>query len=101
MWQVFQFFFFFLVGRWWQNWLDYVNQELGCSANNGSSLHGAHHYEVPSSVQKRPSVIDNSDLINEATSEVSNVGIELHDALVEGRDYILLPQDVWKQLYGW
>ncbi|CAA6664080.1 unnamed protein product [Spirodela intermedia] len=93
--------FYLITQRWWQHWLDYVNQELGSYANNGTSSYGSHYYEASSTAQKRPSVIDNSDLINEATSEVSNVGIELHDALVEGRDYILLPQEVWRQLYGW
>ncbi|XP_078441070.1 ubiquitin-specific protease 5 [Wolffia australiana] len=93
--------FYLITHRWWQHWLDYVNQEVGSSVNNGSSPYGSHYLEGSSAAQKRPSVIDNSDLINESTPEVSNVGIELHDALVEGRDYILLPQGVWKQLYGW
>jgi hypothetical protein len=29
------------------------------------------------------------------------LGIELHDTLVEGTDYILLPQEVWNKLYKW
>uniref|UniRef100_A0A453HXB3 DUSP domain-containing protein n=1 Tax=Aegilops tauschii subsp. strangulata TaxID=200361 RepID=A0A453HXB3_AEGTS len=34
-------------------------------------------------------------------SEVSDMQIELHDTLVEGRDYILLPQQVWEKLHSW
>lgn len=50
---------------------------------------------------KRPSSIDNSDLIYEPTSETSSLAIELHDTLVEGTDYILLPEGVWNKLYEW
>lgn len=83
-----------IANRWWQTWLDYVNQDIPTTTNEGS-LYGSDFYA------KRPSCIDNSDLIYEATSEDSNAGIDLHDALIEGRDYILLPQEVWKQLYAW
>lgn len=67
---------------------------MGTTTNEGS-LYGSDFYA------KRPSGIDNSDLIDEATSEDSNVGVDLHNTLIEGRDYILLPQEVWKQLYAW
>lgn len=50
---------------------------------------------------KRPAIIDNSDLIYDAASEDSGMGIEIHDTLLEGRDYVLLPQEVWNQLYLW
>ncbi|XP_034690367.1 ubiquitin carboxyl-terminal hydrolase 5 [Vitis riparia] len=91
--------FYLITQRWWQQWLEYVNQD---QANNidVSSL-SEHCDSVSSSDVKRPSVIDNSDLIYDMTSEDSTMGIELHDTLVEGRDYILLPQEVWNQLYAW
>ncbi|KAJ8458085.1 hypothetical protein OPV22_031011 [Ensete ventricosum] len=93
--------FFLISQRWWQHWLDYVNQDMTSSSVNGSSSYGAHHHDSASSSAKRPSAIDNSDLIYDATSKVSNVEIELHDTLVEGRDYILLPQQIWEKLHGW
>lgn len=86
--------------RWWQQWLDYVNQDQANNMNDISSL-SEHCDSVSSSDVKRPSVIDNSDLIYDTTSEDATMGIELHDTLVEGRDYILLPQEVWNQLYAW
>lgn len=89
----------FALGRWWQLWLDYVNQDMTSTGNNG---YASHNYEyMYTSSPKRPLAIDNSDLIYDATEEVSNVEIELHDTLLEGRDYILLPQEVWDKLYGW
>lgn len=71
-----------------------------CSVN-GSSSYGSHQHDAACPSTKRPSAIDNSDLIYDGSSEVSNVEIELHDTLVEGRDYILLPQQVWEKLHGW
>lgn len=94
--------FYLITHRWWQRWLDYVNQDTTSTTNNGSSSYGSHYYESACSITpKRPFAIDNSDLIYDVTSEVSNVEIELHDTLVEGHDYILLPQEVWEKLHGW
>ncbi|XP_043692351.1 ubiquitin carboxyl-terminal hydrolase 5-like [Telopea speciosissima] len=94
--------FFLITHRWWQNWLEYVNQDQASTTSDVSSLYDSEYREsAGSKTFKRPSVIDNSDLIYDGTSEESNLGLELHDALVEGRDYILLPQEVWKQLLVW
>ncbi|XP_057965864.1 ubiquitin carboxyl-terminal hydrolase 5 isoform X2 [Malania oleifera] len=92
--------FYLITQRWWQHWLDYVNQDQTNITNDGSCLL-EHCDSVDSSALKRPSGIDNSDLIYDAPSEDSTVGIELHETLVEGRDYVLLPQEVWNQLYLW
>jgi ubiquitin carboxyl-terminal hydrolase 4/11/15 len=84
--------------RWWQHWIDYVNQEQTNVTNDGSSM--LENCDAVSS-SRRPASIDNSDLIHDANSEEPNVGFEIHDTLLEGRDYILLPQEVWNQLYSW
>ncbi|XP_019188510.1 PREDICTED: ubiquitin carboxyl-terminal hydrolase 5 isoform X2 [Ipomoea nil] len=85
--------FYLITQRWWHEWLEYVNQNQINSLNDGSASEYC--------ALKRPSSIDNSDIIYEATSESSVMGIELRDTLVEGTDYILLPQEVWNQLYTW
>ncbi|XP_058199784.1 ubiquitin carboxyl-terminal hydrolase 5 isoform X1 [Rhododendron vialii] len=91
--------FYLITQRWWQDWLEYVNQNQATITLDGSSS------DRPDSCGltnlKRPSAIDNSDLIYEAESEDSPIGIDLHDTLVEGTDYILLPQEVWNRLYAW
>ncbi|XP_026448534.1 ubiquitin carboxyl-terminal hydrolase 5-like isoform X1 [Papaver somniferum] len=93
--------FYLITQRWWQHWLQYVNQGMATTTNDGA-LHSSEFSELAcSTAQKRPPAIDNSDLINDATSEDSSIGIELLDTLVEGRDYVLLPEDVWKQLFMW
>lgn len=89
--------FYLITQRWWQDWLEYVNQSQMSTTNDGSS--SEHHDSMPA--LKRPSSIDNSDLIYEPTSENSSLAIELHDTLVEGTDYILLPEGVWNKLYEW
>ncbi|XP_068655113.1 ubiquitin carboxyl-terminal hydrolase 5 isoform X1 [Aristolochia californica] len=94
--------FYLITHRWWRDWLDYVNQDTSNIIADGLSLYGADYCESAGlTTAKRPPGIDNSDLIYDVTSEDSNGEIELHDALVEGRDYILLPEEVWKQLYVW
>ncbi|KAJ9141160.1 hypothetical protein P3X46_031732 [Hevea brasiliensis] len=90
--------FYLITQRWWQHWIEYVNQDQPNISNDGSFL--LEHCDLVGS-SKRPASIDNSDLIYDATSEDFYVGIEIHDSLLEGRDYVLLPQEVWNQLYSW
>ncbi|KAK6937919.1 Peptidase C19, ubiquitin carboxyl-terminal hydrolase [Dillenia turbinata] len=93
--------FYLITQRWWQHWLDYVNQDHETPTITESSTgHSGINGSLNSIMLKRPPCIDNSDLIYDAASDDSSLGIELHDTLVEGRDYILLPQEVWTRLYG-
>lgn len=88
----------FFGHRWWQNWLEYVNQDESSFPEQQQQQHF-------DSVVGRPSVIDNSDLIyepNTSDASAATEGMEeLHDTLVEGRDYVLLPKPVWNQLCSW
>ncbi|KAM6547259.1 hypothetical protein CsatB_018935 [Cannabis sativa] len=92
--------FYLITQRWWQHWIEYVNQDQPNNPNDASSL-SEHCDLVGSSTLKKPAGIDNSDLISEVTLEDSSAGIDVHDTLLEGRDYVLLPQEVWNQLYTW
>ncbi|KAK7336407.1 hypothetical protein VNO77_16947 [Canavalia gladiata] len=92
--------FFLITQRWWQYWIEYVNQDQTNISYDGSSF--SENCDLAnSSALKRPAGIDNSDLIDDAVSEDSGMGIEIHDTLLEGRDYVLLPQEVWNQLFRW
>ncbi|OMP07659.1 Peptidase C19, ubiquitin carboxyl-terminal hydrolase 2 [Corchorus olitorius] len=96
--------FFLITQKWWQHWIEYVNQEQQQpnSNNEGSSSVSGSSDSPGLSTLRRPSGIDNSDLISDGTSEESSGGtFEIHDTLLEGRDYILLPHQVWNQLYSW
>ncbi|KAI4381571.1 hypothetical protein MLD38_007632 [Melastoma candidum] len=92
--------FYLLSQRWWQNWIEYVNQDHQTSVNDGSSLSEICD-SVGSTSLRRPGLIDNSILISEPALEGSRSNIEIHDTLLEGRDYVLLPHEVWNQLHSW
>ncbi|KAK3446520.1 hypothetical protein EUGRSUZ_A02196 [Eucalyptus grandis] len=92
--------FYLLTQRWWQHWIEYVNQDQSNNMNDGPSL-SENCDSAGSTALKRPSVIDNSNLIYDSASEESSAGFEIHDTLLEGRDYVLLPYEVWNQLYVW
>ncbi|XP_050388034.1 ubiquitin carboxyl-terminal hydrolase 5 isoform X2 [Argentina anserina] len=79
--------FFLITQRWWQHWIDYVNQEQ-------------HPEHSESAASTRPPGIDNSDLIFGASAAAED-SVEIQDTLLEGRDYVLLPQQVWNQLHAW
>ncbi|KAL8146755.1 ubiquitin carboxyl-terminal hydrolase 5 [Apium graveolens] len=81
--------FYLLTHKWWHTWLNYVNQSEAAVENNGFSDF------------KRPSGINNYDLINRVTSKDSGLCAELRDGLVEGTDYVLLPKAVWNQIHTW
>ncbi|XWS74654.1 hypothetical protein CRYUN_Cryun01aG0016500 [Craigia yunnanensis] len=100
--------FFLITQKWWQHWIDYVNQEQQPNNHNNNNNEGSSSLSGNSdspglNILKRPSGIDNSDLISDGPSEDLNPdsGVEIHDTLLEGRDYVLLPQQVWNQLYTW
>ncbi|XP_031391982.1 ubiquitin carboxyl-terminal hydrolase 5 isoform X1 [Punica granatum] len=92
--------FYLITQRWWQHWIEYVNQDQPNNMNDGSSL-SENCDSVGSSSLKKPGVIDNSDLIYDTASDDLSTGIEIHDTLLEGRDYVLLPHEVWNKLFTW
>ncbi|KAK9054996.1 hypothetical protein SSX86_026075 [Deinandra increscens subsp. villosa] len=85
--------------RWWEKWITYVTHNKKISTNDGpsSDLQDSNS----SSTSKRPSSIDNSDLINELASDNSTMSIELHDTLQEHTHYILVPEVTWNQFCAW
>ncbi|VVB02942.1 unnamed protein product [Arabis nemorensis] len=92
--------FYLITQRWWQEWIEYVNQDQPCNTNDGSSL-SEHCDSAGSNTLKKPSRIDNSDLIYDSALEDPSNACEILDTLQEGRDYVLLPQEVWNQLRSW
>ncbi|KAH9675227.1 ubiquitin carboxyl-terminal hydrolase 5 [Citrus sinensis] len=86
--------------KWASSW-----KNISCLVNPNNTGDGSslleHFNSAGSSASKRPSGIDNSDLVNDATAEDPGAGPEIVDTLLEGRDYILLPQEVWNQLHSW
>lgn len=59
-----------------------------------------HQGSNSSNALQRPPEIDNSDLICASTSEQSQY-LEIYETLIEGTDYILVPEIIWNQFYEW
>lgn len=56
--------------------------------------------ENPHNIPSRPGQIDNTELIDHETEGDSNQLLIKKD-LMEGQDYILVPEEVWKRLIEW
>ncbi|KAJ6778905.1 UBIQUITIN CARBOXYL-TERMINAL HYDROLASE 5 [Salix koriyanagi] len=63
--------FYLITQRWWQHWIDYVNQDQTYVTNDGSFM------------------LENCDTVSSSKRPA------------KGRDYVLLPQEVWNQFYSW
>ncbi|KAL0409187.1 UNVERIFIED_CONTAM: Ubiquitin carboxyl-terminal hydrolase 9 [Sesamum radiatum] len=55
---------------------------------------------TPSNVEGRPGPIDNNDIVVNGV-ENKDGGPQLLRTLEEGRDYVLVPQEVWEKLLKW
>ncbi|KAG7552658.1 Peptidase C19 ubiquitin carboxyl-terminal hydrolase [Arabidopsis thaliana x Arabidopsis arenosa] len=78
--------YFVISKRWYASWQKYVEQSKD-ECLSGESLEAS-----------RPGAIDNHDIIE---SESDDNDPQLRRLLVEGVDYVLVPQEVWKRLVEW
>ncbi|GJT94979.1 RNA-directed DNA polymerase, eukaryota [Tanacetum coccineum] len=69
-----------------------------CSTKDGPS--SEHQVSSVSSNLQRPPSIDNSDFISRSAYE-NSPELEIYDTLVEGTDYILVPEKMWNLFYKW
>lgn len=51
-------------------------------------------------VAGRPGPIDNSDIVEDAHAGDGD-DLDISRTLLEGRDYVLIPQTVWEKLVQW
>lgn len=79
--------------RWYIGWQKYTGQPVGVFTFDEPPT------EAPtSSAADRPGPIDNSDLVLNGTDGDDP---QLLRTVEEGRDYVLVPKDVWERLYAW
>lgn len=85
--------YYVVSNRWFTGWQRYTEQDIDECAmceHSPDSYNGV----------DRPGAIDNSDLVvKENDGEVDSP--ELMRTLEEGRDYVLVPEEVWKKLVEW
>ncbi|CAI0441841.1 unnamed protein product [Linum tenue] len=89
--------FFVISARWFSGWERYVGRSAtDCLSDSPSSDSD----ESTSKPVDRPGPIDNSELIeNDSQSEGGD--FDLVRTLLEGKDYVLVPQQVWEKLVQW
>ncbi|KAG2538644.1 hypothetical protein PVAP13_9NG354800 [Panicum virgatum] len=81
----------YLVSQsWWMEWQRYVGL-VSCDENGTEQLPQA---------TTRPGQIDNSKLVSAETIS-GNEEPELQRTLIDGKDYTLVPQQVWRKLFQW
>lgn len=83
--------YFVVSNRWFASWQRYTGLSTGAYAFNEASS------EAQPSGTHRPGPIDNTDIVANGNQDDP----QLLRTLEEGRDYVLVPQEVWERLYGW
>lgn len=92
--------YYVLSNRWYMDWLRYTGQDTG------DNMFG--HFIGPLSCNgvdsktpiRRPGQIDNSHLLLDG-SDVDGIDLDMHRTLEERRDYVLVPQEIWKKFHDW
>ncbi|EEF43462.1 ubiquitin carboxyl-terminal hydrolase 9 [Ricinus communis] len=92
--------YYVVSARWFAGWQRYVGQGNNSHLVDGQPSDSQHLHVVPLTVADRPGPIDNSDLVQNG-SNIEADDLELSRTLLEGRDYVLVPQKVWDKLVQW
>ncbi|KAH1075257.1 hypothetical protein J1N35_027585 [Gossypium stocksii] len=94
--------YFVISSSWFRKWERYVGIDGDENLIGNQSSDSRHINGTSSVVAQRPGPIDNSDIIeNGSDSDGKGNDIQLRRMLMEGQDYVLVPQGVWEKLRGW
>ncbi|XP_011070400.1 ubiquitin carboxyl-terminal hydrolase 10 [Sesamum indicum] len=90
--------YYVVSSRWFKAWQRYTGKIEDGYPFEGHSTES--QSATPSNIEGRPGPIDNNDIV---VNEVENKddGPQLLRTLEEGRDYVLVPQEVWQKLLKW
>ncbi|XP_009622829.1 ubiquitin carboxyl-terminal hydrolase 9 [Nicotiana tomentosiformis] len=90
--------YYVISNRWFMDWQRYVGQPLGAYPFNEDTTQS--QPSLLPNTASRPGPIDNSDIIiREIDGESDDP--QLIITLEEGRDYVLVAQEVWERLSEW
>ncbi|KAL0446556.1 UNVERIFIED_CONTAM: Ubiquitin carboxyl-terminal hydrolase 10 [Sesamum latifolium] len=84
--------------KWFMAWQRYAGKIEDGYPFEGHSIES--QSATPSNVEGRPGPIDNNDIVVNGV-ENKDGGPQLLRTLEEGRDYVLVPQEVWEKLLKW
>ncbi|KAK4423195.1 Ubiquitin carboxyl-terminal hydrolase 10 [Sesamum alatum] len=90
--------YYVVSSRWFMAWQRYTGKIEDGYPFEGHSIES--QSVTPSNVEGRPGPIDNSDIVVDGV-ENKDDGPQLLRTLEEGRDYVLVPQEVWEKLLKW
>ncbi|XP_043715927.1 ubiquitin carboxyl-terminal hydrolase 9-like isoform X2 [Telopea speciosissima] len=92
--------YYIISSRWFVEWQRYTGQDTGDSSIDEHPTGSQHSNGFLSKKSERPEQIDNSHLVKSSNDgEIDD--LELVRPLEEGRDYVLVAQEVWKKLQEW
>lgn len=86
--------------RWFARWERYVGLSSDDHLVDTQSSDSQDLAAVPTSIPDRPGPIDNFDIVENGNNGEGD-DLELARTLLEGRDYVLVPQKVWEKLFQW
>ncbi|KAG8374513.1 hypothetical protein BUALT_Bualt10G0002800 [Buddleja alternifolia] len=89
--------YYVISNRWFVGWQRYTGQLEGSYPFEDHSV-GSQSL-IPTITEDRPGVIDNSDIIDGEYNKDDDP--QLCRNLEEGRDYVIVPQEVWEKLLKW
>ncbi|KAF2325762.1 hypothetical protein GH714_036668 [Hevea brasiliensis] len=92
--------YYIVSARWFARWESYVGHSSDDHLVDMQSSDSQDLAVVPMSIPDRPGQINNSDIV-ENRSDGEGDDLELARTLLEGRDYVLVPQKVWEKLVQW
>ncbi|MBA0862818.1 hypothetical protein Goshw_013222 [Gossypium schwendimanii] len=94
--------YFVISSSWFRKWERYVGIDGDENLIGNQSSDSRHINGASSVVAERPGPMDNSDIVeNGSDSDGKGNDIQLRRMLIEGQDYVLVPQGVWEKLHGW
>ena len=89
-------FFTVMFARWFTAWQRYTGQVDDPFSFNGHLPQSP----IPSTTEDRPGPIDNADIIANGRDNKDD-NPQLLRTSEEGKDYVLVPQEVWEKLFKW
>ncbi|CAN1299573.1 Ubiquitin carboxyl-terminal hydrolase 10 [Linum perenne] len=92
--------YFVISARWFLRWERYVGQTAGDCLSGWQSSDCQNGDDTATKRVDRPGPIDNSDIV-ESESHSEGGELDLVRTLLEGKDYVLVPQQVWEKLLQW
>eukprot|EP01018_Ginkgo_biloba_P010742 Gb_11501 [translate_table: standard] len=86
--------------RWWKAWEESAGRDVTSTASKEYTLYHSKPFGAALNMSKGSINFGSSDLIF-GLCEESCVDPEFCETAVEGRYYVLLPEDVWRRVHNW